>query len=223
MPYAAGVNLELPADRIAVKICGITNRDDALAAVDAGADLLGFNTWHGTKRFMDIARNADWIAALPRPIVRVALLVNATQEETERIAGLGCVDALQFHGDEDAAFCRWAAGMGKPIIKALRAKDRATLTHAGDFSTRHILLDAHVPGEFGGTGARVDLALACEFKRANPALSLWLAGGLTPENAGEAVRAVRPAVADVSSGVEFEPGRKDAAKMRAFAHAAKRA
>ncbi len=223
MPYAAAVNLELPADRIAVKICGITNRDDALAAVDAGADLLGFNTWHGTKRFMDIARNADWIAALPRPIVRVALLVNATQEETERIAALGCVDALQFHGDEDAAFCRWAAGMGKPIIKALRAKDRAILAHAGDFSTRHILLDAHVPGEFGGTGARVDLALACEFKRANPALALWLAGGLTPENTADAVHAVRPAVVDVSSGVEFEPGRKDAAKMRALAHAAKRA
>ncbi len=223
MPYAGAVNLELPADRVAVKICGITNRDDALAAVDAGADLLGFNTWHGTKRFMDIARNADWIAALPRLIVRVALLVNATPEETERIAALECVDALQFHGDEDAAFCRWAAGMGKPVIKALRAKDRAVLAHAGDFSTRHILLDAHVPGEFGGTGARVDLALACEFKRANPALSLWLAGGLTPENAAEAVRAVRPAVVDVSSGVEFEPGRKDAAKMRAFAQAAKRA
>ena len=206
-----------------VKICGITNRDDALAAVDAGADLLGFNTWHGTKRFMDIARNAEWIAALPRPIVRVALLVNATPEETERIAALGCVDALQFHGDEDAAFCRWAAGMGKPIIKALRAKDRATLAHAGDFSTRHILLDAHVPGAFGGTGAREDLALACEFKRTHPALTLWLAGGLTPENTADAVRAVRPAVVDVSSGVEFEPGRKDAAKMRALAHAARRA
>lgn len=221
--YPALVKLELPADCIAVKICGITSRDDALAAVDAGADLLGFNTWRGSKRFMDIAKNADWIAALPRPVVRVALLVNATPEETRRVAAFEWVDALQFHGDEDSAFCRWAAGLGKPIIKALRPRDRGALDHARDFSTPHVLLDAHVPGEFGGTGARVDLALACEFKRANPALSLWLAGGLTPENVGEAVRAAQPVVVDVSSGVEFEPGRKDAARMRAFAQAAKRA
>jgi len=223
MPYAAAVKLELPADLIAVKICGITNRDDALAAVDAGADLLGFNTWPGTKRFVDIARNAGWIAALPRPVIRVALLVNATPEETERIAAFEFVDALQFHGDEDAAFCRRAAEFGKPIIKALRAKDRGALAHAGDFSTRHILLDAHVPGEFGGTGARVDLALACEFKRTHPALSLWLAGGLTPENVADAVRTVRPAVVDVSSGVESGPGRKDVEKMRALMQAAKSA
>jgi len=221
MPYAAAVKLELPADLIAVKICGITNRDDALAAVDAGADLLGFNTWPGTKRFVDIARNAGWIAALPRPVIRVALLVNATPEETERIAAFEFVDALQFHGDEDAAFCRRAAEFGKPIIKALRAKDRGALAHAGAFSTRHILLDAHVPGEFGGTGARVDLALACEFKRTHPALSLWLAGGLTPENVADAVRTVRPAVVDVSSGVESGPGRKDVEKMRALVQAAK--
>ena len=223
MPYAAAVKLELPADLIAVKICGITNRDYALAAVDAGADLLGFNTWPGTKRFVDIALNAGWIAALPRPVIRVALLVNATPEETERIAAFEFVDALQFHGDEDAAFCRRAAEFGKPIIKALRAKDRGALAHAGDFSTRHILLDAHVPGEFGGTGARVDLALACEFKRTHPALSLWLAGGLTPENVADAVRTVRPAVVDVSSGVESGPGRKDVEKLRSLVQAAKSA
>lgn len=217
------MKLELPADRIAVKICGITNRDDALAAVDAGADLLGFNTWPGSKRFLDIEKNAGWIASLPRPVVRVALLVNATPAETERIAAFPFVDALQFHGDEDADFCRRAAAIGKPIIKALRARDRGILAQAGSFSTPHILLDAHVPGEFGGTGAQVDLALAAEFKRMHPALTLWLAGGLTPENVAAAVRAVWPAVVDVSSGVEFEPGRKDTAKLRAFAGAAKRA
>ena len=223
VPYAAAVKIELPADRIAVKICGITNRDDALAAVDAGADLLGFNTWRGTKRFVDIEKNGGWIAEIPRPVVRVALLVNATQAETERVAAFPFVDALQFHGDEDADFCRWAANLGKPIIKALRARDHGVIEQAGRFSTPHILLDAHVPGEFGGTGARVDLDLACEFRRAQPALTLWLAGGLTPENVAGAVRAVRPAVADVSSGVEFEPCRKDAAKMRAFVAAARRA
>ena len=223
MSYGAAVKLELPSDRVAVKICGITNRDDALSAVDAGADLLGFNTWHGTKRFVDIARNADWIAALPRTVIRVALLVNATPEEAARVAAFDFVDALQFHGDEDAAFCRRASEFGKPIIKALRAKDRGAFTNAEDFSTRHILLDAHVPGEFGGTGARVGLALAKEFKRAHPAISLWLAGGLTPENVGDAVRAVQPAVVDVSSGVESATARKDAKKMRSFVLAARQA
>ncbi len=217
------MKLELPTSRAAVKICGITNRDDALAAVDSGADMLGFNTWTGSKRHLDLARNAEWIAALPRPALRVVLLVNAARGEVERVAALPFVDALQFHGDEDAAFCRWAATLGRPIIKAFRAQSRSAFADAADFSTPHILLDAHVPGEFGGTGARVDLDLVRGFKAVHPSLTLWLAGGLAPGNVADAIRAVRPAVVDVSSGVEIAPGRKDAAKMRAFAGAAKAA
>ena len=215
--------MELPAGRVAVKICGITNRDDALAALDAGADLLGFNTWAGTKRFINLEANADWIAALPRPATRVALLVNATRAETERIAALPFVDALQFHGDEDAAFCKWAAALGKPILKAIRARDAGAFADAGNFFTPHILLDAYMPGEFGGTGARVDVGLARRFKTEHPALKLWLAGGLTPENVADAVRTIRPAGVDVSSGVESAVARKDAAKMRAFVAAARSA
>ena len=208
--------MELPAGRVAVKICGITNRDDALAALDAGADFLGFNTWTGTKRFINLEANADWITVLPRAALRVALLVNASRAETERIAALPFVDALQFHGDEDAAFCKWAAALGKPIVKAIRARDAAAFAGAANFSTPHILLDACVPGEFGGTGARVDVELAQRFTTEHPALKLWLAGGLTAENIAAAVRAIRPAAVDVSSGVESAAGRKDAAKMRAF-------
>ena len=208
--------MELPAGRVAVKICGITNRDDALAALDAGADFIGFNTWTGTKRFINLEANADWITALPRAALRVALLVNASRAETERIAALPFVDALQFHGDEDAAFCKWAAALGKPIVKAIRARDAAAFAGAANFSTPHILLDACVPGEFGGTGARVDVDLARRFTTEHPALKLWLAGGLTAENIAAAVRAIRPAAVDVSSGVESAAGRKDAAKMRAF-------
>ena len=208
--------MELPAGRVAVKICGITNRDDALAALDAGADFLGFNTWTGTKRFINLEANADWIAALSRSALRVALLVNASRAETERIAALPFVDALQFHGDEDAAFCKWAAALGKPIVKAIRARDAAAFAGAANFSTPHILLDACVPGEFGGTGARVDVELAQRFTTEHPALKLWLAGGLTAENIAAAVRAIRPSAVDVSSGVESAAGRKDAAKMRAF-------
>jgi phosphoribosylanthranilate isomerase len=210
------VNLELPAGRVAVKICGLTSHEDALAAVEAGADFLGFNTWSGTKRFIDLEKAANWIATLPRPARRVALLVNAPRAEVERIAALPFIDALQLHGDEDAAFCAWAASLGRPMIKAIRLRDAGAIADAANFSTRHVLLDAHVAGEFGGTGARADLELVRRFKAGHPALHLWLAGGLNPENVAAAVREVRPAVVDVSSGVESAPGRKDPEKMRAF-------
>ncbi len=213
--------IQLPAGRIAVKICGVTNRDDALAAIEAGADLLGFNTWAGTKRFLDLEKNAAWLSALPVGVVKVALLVNATLAEARAVAALPFIDALQLHGDEDAAACARIAALGKPIIKALRARDSAALAGAATFSTPHLLLDAHVPGAFGGTGARVDVELVRGFQREFPQLTLWLAGGLTPENVAAAVAAVRPRVVDVSSGIEIAPGKKDFAKMRAFVKAAR--
>ena len=204
-----------------MKICGVTNRDDANAAVDAGADLLGFNTWSGTKRFLDLEKNAAWLSNLPAAVVKVALLVNATLAEARGVAALPFIDALQLHGDEDAETCAAVAALGKPIIKAIRARDAASFASARTFSTPHILLDAHVPGAFGGTGARVDVELVSVFQREHPQLTLWLAGGLTAENVAEAVAAVRPSVVDVSSGIEVEPGKKDFAKMRAFVKAAR--
>ena len=120
------------------------------------------------------------------------------------------------HGDEDAATCARAAALGKPLVKAIRARDASAFASAETFSTEHVLLDAHVPGAFGGTGARVDIVFVREFQSQHPRLTLWLAGGLTPENVADAVRAVHPRVVDVSSGVETAPGRKDFAKMRAF-------
>jgi phosphoribosylanthranilate isomerase len=210
--------MNLPKNEVAVKVCGITRREDALAAIDAGADVLGFNTWRGSKRHIDPA-NQDWIATLP--VLKVALLVNATPEEVKEIAALPWVDALQLHGDENADYCRVAAALGKPIIKALRADSAAAFAAADQFSTEHVLLDAHVPGAFGGTGAQVDLALVRAFNAQFPSLSLWLAGGLKPENVAAAVAAARPRVVDVSSGVEIAPGRKDPSKMRDFVAAAK--
>lgn len=212
--YGAPVNLSLPANRVAVKICGLTNHEDALAALDAGADMLGFNTWMGTKRHIDLKNNAGWIASLP--VIRIALLVNATLPEAAKIAGLPFVDALQLHGDENEEFCAAAASLGKPIIKAIRAKDAASFRNADCFSTPHILLDALVPGSYGGTGSRLDTGLVRQFQSQFPGLTLWLAGGLTPENVAEAAASIQPAVVDVSSGVEREMGRKDLAKMRAF-------
>jgi phosphoribosylanthranilate isomerase len=215
--------MKLPSNRTAVKVCGIIREEDAIAAIDSGADILGFNTWTGTKRYLDLEKNASWLAALPSSTLRVALLVNAPLEFAARVAAMPFIDAMQIHGDEDAAECARIAALGKPIIKALRAKDPAVASAAGQFSTRHVLLDAHVPGAYGGTGARVDVELARDFRLRNPDLIVWLAGGLRPENVGDAVRFVRPAVVDVSSGVESEVAHKDPAKMRALVDAVRAA
>jgi phosphoribosylanthranilate isomerase len=209
--------MKLPKGRVAVKICGLTNPQDAALAVQAGADFLGFNTWPGTKRFIDLDANSEWISELP--VNRVALFVNATLEEVRRVATMPFVDALQFHGDEDAAYCQAAALFGKPIIKAVRLRGME-VPNLKDFRTEHILIDAHVPGSYGGTGSQVDIESAAELRRQHPELIFWLAGGLKPENVTAAVAAVLPNVVDVSSGVEREGFRKDAIKMRDFVAAA---
>ncbi|MHA3773899.1 phosphoribosylanthranilate isomerase [Verrucomicrobiota bacterium sgz303538] len=206
----------LQNDRVRVKICGITNQRDAEEAIACGADALGFNTWPGTKRFIDLEREASWIRQLPPFVSRVALVVNATLDEAQRIAALPFVDALQFHGDEDAAYCAKFAATGKMFIKALRIRKEEDLQGIDAFSTKHVLIDAHVAGLFGGTGVRVDLSLATLLRERFPSLTLVLAGGLRPDNVSEAVRTVRPFAVDVSSGVESEPGKKDAGLLRAF-------
>jgi len=201
---------------VRVKICGITNREDALAAIDAGADALGFNLFPGSKRCIALEAHAGWIAALPPFITKVAVLVNAPLEEARRVARHGAIDLVQLHGDEDPAYCQAFAENGRPFIKALRLAARADLEQVSRFATPHLLIEAAVPGEFGGTGTRLDLALAAEVVRRHPTRHVLLAGGLTPENVAEAVRAVRPGGVDVASGVEASPRQKDAAKMRAF-------
>jgi phosphoribosylanthranilate isomerase len=215
------VSFHLPTDRVAVKICGVTNSRDATAAVEAGADLLGFKTWPGSKRYLDLQANADWISELPVP--RIALLVNAPAQDAARVAALPYIDALQVHGDEDAETCAALARLGRPLVKALRVGDPEHFANAGSFSTDHVLLDAHVPGAYGGTGTRVNVALAREFSARHPRLTLWLAGGLAPDNVAEAIRAVHPRVVDVSSGVEIAPGKKDFASMQAFCSAVREA
>ncbi len=209
--------------RVRIKICGITNQQDAEAAIAAGADALGFNTWREGKRFIDLDRAADWIEELPPFITKVALLVNAPLAEAEHLARLPFIDALQLHGDEDAAYCAQVRAFGRPFIKALRLRSREELSQLSEFGTRHFLIDAHVAGSFGGTGTLADVAVVEEFKERNPGLALTLAGGLTPENVAEVVRAVRPYAVDVSSGVESAPGRKDPARMKAFVEAVRRA
>ncbi|MEI6350189.1 MAG: phosphoribosylanthranilate isomerase [Verrucomicrobiota bacterium] len=220
LPFLGGA--ELPASRqpVRVKICGITTVEDAEVAIEAGADALGFNGYAGSKRFIDLAA-ADWISRLPSSVARVAVLVNPAPEEAKAVSNLPGIDFLQFHGHESPEFCRGFAS--RLYIKAVAARDREALQLCGDYSTPAILLDAFVPGAFGGTGKLIDLELAAEFVQAHPGLKVILSGGLTPDNVAEAVRAVRPYAVDVASGVESHPRKKDRSLMNDFIKAARSA
>ena len=202
--------------RVRVKMCGITNRRDAEAAIMLGADALGFNLFPGSKRYIDLDENAEWIAALPPFVAKVAVLVNAPFEEARRVALHPVINLVQLHGDEDRDYCRMFAALGRPFIKALRIRDASDASEAAKYLTRNVLIDAHVAGEFGGTGATIALPLAREIVTRHPRLRIILAGGLTPENVDEAVCAVRPFAVDVASGIEATARKKDAAKMASF-------
>lgn len=204
---------------VRVKICGITNPEDAEAAIDAGADALGFNGFSGSKRYLDLRAASEWIAQLPPLVMRVAVLVNPTREEAMAVLELPGIDLVQFHGDETPMFCRGFARHG--FIKAMAARDRGSLAECEAFQTGAVLLDAFVPGAFGGTGQLIDLALAAEFVREHPRLRVILSGGLAPENVAEAVQAVRPYAVDVASGVESHSRKKDPSRMRDFIAAAR--
>lgn len=202
--------------RVRVKICGLTNEADTRAAIELGADALGFNLFPGSPRCVDLDREAAWIAALPLFVVRVAVLVNVPLSEARRVAEHPAIDLVQFHGDEDESYCAEFARTGRSFVKALRVRDAASLEHADRFSTPHVLLDAHAESAYGGTGLRLDPTLAAATVRRFPSLHIFLAGGLRPENVAQAVREVRPYAVDVASGVESAPGRKDREKMAAF-------
>jgi phosphoribosylanthranilate isomerase len=191
-----------------VKICGITGVDDAALARDAGADWIGINLWPGSKRFVEPAR-AQAIADAAVGLVRVAVLVNATAAVVEQ--ALAWADLLQFHGDETPETCAPYAGR---FIRALPFTAIDTLDR---YSTDLFLLDTPTAG-YGGSGRTYDFGLATAAARKWRVL---VAGGLTPENVGAAVRAVRPFGVDVASGVEAAPGRKDPDKLRRFVAAAK--
>jgi len=202
--------------RVRVKICGITTPADAEAAVDAGADALGFNTWEGSRRYLDLRAAGDWLREVPVFVTRVALGINLPLGSALRVAGLPYIDLLQLHGDESPGYCAQVAASGLSFVRAVRLRGGDDLASLTEWSTRQVLVDAAVPGSFGGTGTLADLRLAAEAARHFPNLRITLAGGLDPGNVAEAVRLVRPYAVDVASGVESSPGVKDPAKMRDF-------
>lgn len=202
---------------VKVKICGITSLEDAMGAAEAGADLLGFVFYERSPRCVSIEKAAGIIRQLPPFVVTVGLFVDAPEELVVRAAGQCALGLLQFHGEETPEYCRQ---FGLMSMKAFRISGPESLRRLEDYSTEAWLLDACVPGQLGGTGQTFNWDLAVEaVKLGRP---VFLAGGLTPENVGEAVRLVRPYGVDVSSGVEAAPGRKDLAKVRAFVAEARR-
>ncbi|HWV10380.1 MAG TPA: phosphoribosylanthranilate isomerase [Pseudomonas sp.] len=193
------------------KICGITRIEDALVAVDAGADAIGLVFYAKSPRAVDVAQARAILAALPPFVTTVGLFVNIEREALRAILAEVPLDLLQFHGDETLADCE---GHGRPYIKALRVKpgDDVAAQIAAYPSAAGILLDTFVAGVPGGTGEAFDWSLVPR----DVQVPIILAGGLTPENVRGAIEQVRPYGVDVSGGVEASKGIKDAAKVRAF-------
>ena len=200
---------------VKIKICGITNLDDALAAVDAGAHALGFMFYEPSPRQVSLAAAAKIIEQLPPFVARVGVFVDASAEFVRQAVAECALDTLQFHGQETPEFC---AGHALRTIKAFRIQDADSLNPLSLFKTSAWLLDSFVPGKLGGTGAKFNWDLAVAAKKLGQ--PIILAGGLTPENIEQAVKHVRPYAVDVSSGVELKPGKKDAQKLRIFIAAA---
>lgn len=201
---------------VKVKICGITSAEDALAAVDAGADALGFMFYAPSPRCVTRETAARIIHQLPPFVAKVGVFVNPSVEEVRQTIMDCGLDTLQFHGEEPPEFC---LQFGLKALKAFRVQAPETLKVLPDYSAVTWLLDSFVAGIRGGTGNTFNWEIAAQAVKLGG--RVMLAGGLTPENAAEAVRKVRPYGLDVSSGVESAPGRKDAARVRAFIAAAK--
>lgn len=202
---------------VAVKICGVTSPDEADAAVAAGADAIGLNFYPPSPRCLGVTVARGIVERVGDRALTVGVFVdmdNAGIEEVRAATGLRCV---QLHGAEDPA---QLLPLLPHAYKALRVRGRGALDEAARYAGEHILLDAYVPGEPGGTGATFDWAIAAELAARR---NVTLAGGLTPDNVEEAVRRVRPFCVDVASGVESAPGRKDLDMVRAFIQAARRA
>ena len=201
-----------------VKICGVTNLADAQAAVEAGADALGFNFYEKSPRCISLKTAAEITKQLPPFIMRVGVFVNAPEDFVLRAIGESNLTMLQFHGDEPPEFCEQ---FGLMSMKAFRIRDTESLKEIPNYQTDAYLLDAFSPEARGGTGEKFNWDLAIDAQKFGK--PVFLAGGLTPENVAEAVRKVRPFGVDVSSGVESSPGKKDHAKIRAFIAAVRKA
>lgn len=195
-----------------VKICGITNLADALAAVDAGADALGFNFYPPSPRYIEPETARTIIDQLPAPVLTVGVFLNEELDNVETISSVAGVTALQLHGDESPEYCR--ALKDRYLIKVFAAGDAFTPERVLDYDVQAIMIDAFDKEVWGGTGKRSDWSIALMTKNLFP--RLFLAGGLSPENVGDAIKQVSPYAVDVCSSLEITPGCKDHTRIVAF-------
>lgn len=212
-----------------IKICGITNPDDALATARAGADAIGLNFYPRSPRFVSIEMTRQIVSVLPPEMVKVGLFVNAPAADVCRLYDDLQLDLIQLHGDEPPEYLALLAP--RPTMRAFRVGpdrlrpiveylDRCRKLQS---TPRFVLIDSLVPGEYGGTGKVADWSAAREYLAQSGMPPLALAGGLTPQNVADAIHAVRPAAVDVASGVESSPGHKDPIAVEAFVQAARTA
>jgi phosphoribosylanthranilate isomerase len=199
--------------RTRIKICGITNHEDAANAVASGADALGFNFFKGSTRYISPGKAAEICAQVPAFVATVGLFVNEPLADVNRIIGSLRLGLVQFHGDETPEYCD---SVGHPYMKALRATNRDQIkVEAQSFETAQaILVDTATDGQFGGTGKTFDWSMLPDLGK-----PVVLAGGLDATNVGAAIAATHPYAVDVSGGVERSRGVKDVAKMKKFVEA----
>lgn len=212
-----------------IKICGITAVIDALAAAGAGADAVGLNFFPGSKRFVDHQRAREIVEALPNGVIKVGVFVNAGEDDIRRASDSLGLDTIQLHGDEPAEFLARLADL--PLVRAFRLDARgfapidSYLSACADLGAlpRMMLLDAHVPGQYGGTGTMLDWSPLGNAAVSPDRPPIILAGGLTPANVATAIHRACPAAVDTAGGVEYAPGKKDHTLMAAFVAAARAA
>jgi phosphoribosylanthranilate isomerase len=204
-----------------VKICGLTRPEDADLAVSRGAWAIGMIFYAESPRHVDVETAAAIATAYRRRTEVVGVFVNASLDDVLATTGSVPLTMLQFHGDEGPAYCAEAGRRtGLKVMKAVRAKDAHAVKALSAFKTDFHMLDAYVPGSYGGTGERFDWELAAVHPGTPPVV---LSGGLTPENVGEALAVVQPFAVDVASGVEAAPGVKDPERVRRFFEAVQQA
>lgn len=199
---------------IKVKICGITSFEDALYAVEAGADAIGFIFWEKSPRYIEPTEALRIIKSLPPFVLTVGVFVNAPFDELRSIIVKTNIDCVQLHGDESPRMCQSVCeSTRKRVIKAFRIRERLDLDRLYGYKVDAHLLDTYREGVPGGTGETFDWDLAVEAKKER---RIILSGGLNPENISKAIKLVRPYAVDVSSGVESRPGKKDPEKINRF-------
>jgi phosphoribosylanthranilate isomerase len=211
-----------------IKICGMTSIDDARAAVDAGADAIGLNFYQRSRRYILPEQAEQIAAAVPGEVTTVGVFVNATAEEINQIVDRVGLNCAQLHGDEPPTLSAQLPAQVL-IVRAYRCGEEGLTPLAHHLTTCRargrapdaVLVDADARSDYGGTGRAADWSLVAKEREALGDVPLILAGGLTPENVGEAIAVVRPDGVDVASGVESGPGRKDAVLVARFIAAAR--